>query len=196
MARSSRADTARHHEELIGAAARLFRARGVSSVSVLDVMGAVGMTKGGFYKHFDSKEALVAAAVGAAFSEHSQRLATMAEQNSRDRARTREAFVDFCLSTAHRDDPATGCPSALASSMAHSAPDGAPRAAYIEGTRTFLRELIERAVEDDEDTDADASRERALADLSTIVGALLLARATAGDPMSEEFLASARRRLD
>jgi TetR/AcrR family transcriptional repressor of nem operon len=192
--RSSRADTARHHEELIGAASRLFRERGLDSVSVPDVMGEVGLTRGGFYKHFESKEALVAAAVDAAFSEHLRRLTTMSEQNSQDRARTRMAFVDFCLSPAHRDDPAHGCPSSLASAMAQSDPDGAPRAAFIEGMRTFLGELTDRV--DDDGIDADARRERVLADLATIVGALLLARATAGDPISDALLTAARRRLD
>jgi TetR/AcrR family transcriptional repressor of nem operon len=194
MARSSRADAARHHDELIKAAARLFRERGVDSVSVPDVMGEVGLTRGGFYKHFESKEALVVAAVDAAFSEHRRRLSDMSDQNSQDRARTRTAFVEFCLSVDHRDDPANGCPSALATAMAQSNPDGAPRAAFIDGMRTFLRELVDRV--DEDGTDAEARQERVLADLATIVGALLLARATAGDPMSDALLSAARRRLD
>lgn len=196
MARASRAAAARHHAELIEAAARLFRERGVASVSVPDVMGEIGLTRGGFYKHFGSKDELVAAAVDIAFGEHLQRLATMSEQSAKDRALTRAAFVDFCLSTAHRDDPAHGCPSALADAMAHATPGGAPRAAFAEGTRTLLRELAEQADGDNADADADDQQDRILADLSTIVGALLLARATAGDPLSDAILAAARRRLD
>ena len=73
-------------------ASRLFRERGVGSVSVPDVMSEIGLTRGGFYKHFESKEALVAAAVEAAFTEHLDRLAGMSEQSDQDRARTRAAF--------------------------------------------------------------------------------------------------------
>jgi TetR/AcrR family transcriptional repressor of nem operon len=192
MARASRAAAAQHHAELIEAAARLFRERGVASVSVPDVMGEIGLTRGGFYKHFGSKDELLAAAVDAAFGEHLQRLAAMSEQSAQDQATTRAAFVDFCLSTAHRDNPAHGCPSALADAMAHTTPGGAPRAAFADGTRTLLRELAEQADGDDTDDQQD----RILADLSTIVGALLLARATAGDPLSDAILAAARRRLD
>jgi TetR/AcrR family transcriptional repressor of nem operon len=194
MARSSRVEAARHHEELVAAAARLFRERGVDSVSVPDVMGAIGLTRGGFYKHFESKDALVAAAVEAAFSEHFQRLEGMSDENSQDHARTRTAFLDFCLSTAHRDDPASGCPSALAAAMAQSDPSGAPRAAFIEGVHTFVRELADRV--DEDDADPDARQERVLVYLATIVGAILLARATAGDPISDDILTAARRGLD
>jgi len=157
-------------------------------------MNEIGLTRGGFYKHFKTKDALVAAAVEAAFSEHLQRLASMSDQNSDDPVQTRRAFLDFCLSTAHRDDPANGCPSALASAMAQADPDGTPRAAYIEGERVMLAELAERTGGDS--NDAEAQRERVLADLSTLVGAVLLARATAGDPISEDILTAARHRLE
>ncbi|HZZ45253.1 MAG TPA: TetR/AcrR family transcriptional regulator [Pseudonocardia sp.] len=193
MPRASRADAARHHDEVIKAASRLFRERGVASVSVPDVMGEVGLTKGGFYKHFESKDDLVAAAVEAAFGEHFERLEGMSDRSGRDRDETRRAFVDFCLSSAHRDDPANGCPSALASAMAHADPGGPSRAAFIEGTRTLLRELAEKAGGDG--VDRHSQEERILGDLATVVGGLLLARATAGDPISDAFLSAARRRL-
>jgi TetR/AcrR family transcriptional repressor of nem operon len=193
MARASRADAARRHDELIKAAARLFRERGVASVSVPDVMGEVGLTKGGFYKHFESKDALVAAAVEAAFSEHLERLDSLSDEHSQDWTETRRAFLDFCLSSAHRDDPANGCPSAMASAMAQCYPDGAPRAAFIAGVRMLIREMAEKAGGDE--TDSNAIEDRILGDLATMVGALLIARATAGDPLSDAILSAARRRL-
>lgn len=192
MARASRADAARHHDELIKAAARLFRERDVGSVSVPDIMGAIGLTRGGFYKHFESKDALVAAAVDATFDEHVARIEGMSDRHDRDPAQTRTAFVDFCLSPAHRDDPGHGCPSALASAIAQSDPDGAPRAAFVDGMRNLLRELAEKV---DGDTETGTQPERILADLSTIVGGLILARATAGDPLSDDILAAAKNRL-
>jgi len=193
MGRASKAEAARHHEELVKVASRLFRERGVGSVSVPDVMSEIGLTRGGFYKHFESKEALVAAAVEAAFAEHLERLAGMSEQSDQDRARTRAAFADFCLSPAHRDDPANGCPSSLATAMGYVEHDGAPRTAFIAGMHTFLRELADKASE--EGTDPEAQQERNLVDLSTIVGALLLSRATAGDWISDAILTAARRSL-
>ena len=75
MVRASRAEAAAHHEELVAAASRLFRDRGAEAVSVPDVMGAIGLTRGGFYKHFESKEALVAnAALMPLFEEMRQRV--------------------------------------------------------------------------------------------------------------------------
>jgi TetR/AcrR family transcriptional regulator, transcriptional repressor for nem operon len=193
MARASRAEAARHHDELIRAASRLFRERGVGSVSVPDVMGEIGLTRGGFYKHFESKDALVAAAVDAAFSEHVERIEGMSDAHDQDTTQTRAAFIDFCLSPAHRDDPAHGCPSALASAMSYSEHGGAPRTAFIEGMRTVLQELADKAGADD--LDARTRHQQSLADLCTVVGALLLSRATAGDPISGDILAAARQRL-
>jgi TetR/AcrR family transcriptional repressor of nem operon len=77
--------------------------------------------------------------------------------------------------------------------MGYAEHEGAPRAAFTEGMRALLRELADKA--DADGTDAGAQQERILADLSTIVGGLLLSRATAGDPISDAILAAARRRL-
>src|ERR1700761_9102145 len=118
MSRASKAAAARHHEELIEAASRLFRARGAGSVSVPDVMAEIGLSRGGFYKHFDSKEALVAAAIDAAFAQHVRRVQEIAGQQADDPGPTRAAFLDFCLSPENRDGPATGCPSPFAADVA------------------------------------------------------------------------------
>lgn len=193
MGRSSKAVAERHHHELVEAAARLVRERDLGAVSVPDVMGEIGLTRGGFYKHFESKDALVAAAVGQVFREHFQRLENVAAEQGGDPAATRAAFVDFCLSEEHRDDPGSGCPASLASGIARSEPDSAPRVAYLDGLASLLALMTERV--GDEDADPSEQREQFLGDLATIAGALLLARATAGDPVSDEFLAAARRRL-
>ena len=183
----------RHRDELVRAAARLFREHDLGSVSVPDVMGEIGLTRGGFYKHFDSKEALVAAAVAATFDEHLARIEGMSDAHSGHARRTRQAFVEFCLSPAHRDNPGTGCPSALASGIARSDPDSACRAAFIEGMRKLLDELV--ALVGEPDCDADVQRDQILLDLAMLVGALLLARATAGDPISDLILDAVRGHL-
>ncbi|WP_344609894.1 helix-turn-helix domain-containing protein [Sporichthya brevicatena] len=193
MGRASRAVAEQHHRQLIEAAARLFRERDLGAVSVPDVMGEIGLTRGGFYKHFESKDALVAAAVTQAFREHLDRLDAFSEAHDHDPIATRQAFVDFCLSFAHRDNPGDGCPSAFASGISRTEPGSAPRVAYTEGMRTLLAVLAERTATDE--ADAAVQRERIICDFSILVGALLLARATAGDCLSEEFLAAARDRL-
>ena len=98
--RRSREDKAETHRRIVDAAARLFRARGIAEVSVADVMEAVGMTVGGFYRHFDSKEDLVAAAIERASLETVARGAKQAPT----------ARVAAYLSMDHRDHPEGGCP--------------------------------------------------------------------------------------
>ena len=194
MGRVSKAVAERHHQELVEAAARLFRERDLGAVSVPDVMQEIGLTRGGFYKHFESKDALVAAAVGQAFSEHVDRLDRFASEHDHDPSSTRQAFIDFCLSYPHRDDPGNGCPSALASGISRSDLDSAPRVAFIDGLRTLLEDLAERT--GTSEAEAAAHWERTLGDFTMLVGALLLARATAGDSLSAEFLSAAHGRLD
>jgi TetR/AcrR family transcriptional repressor of nem operon len=193
MSRASRADAARHHQELIEAASRLFRERGAGSVSVPDVMAEIGLSRGGFYKHFDSKEALVSAAIDATFDQHVQRVEEFAGARERDPEQTRAAFLDFCLSTENRDCPATGCPSPFVADVARSGADDGSRAAFLRGTHALLDELREKASR--ENLDPAEHEEALLADLATTVGAILLARATTGDPLSDAILTAARRRL-
>jgi len=194
MGRVSRAVAERHHQELVAAAARLCRERDLGAVSVPDVMGQIGLTRGGFYKHFESKDALIAAAVEQAFCEHVQRVELLSAEQGHDPVAARQAFIDFCLSPTHRDDPGTGCPSALASGISRSELDSAPRKAFTDGMNTLLQALIDHT--DSGGADEDTHRERVVSNFAHVVGALLLSRATAGSPLSDEILTAVRRRLD
>jgi TetR/AcrR family transcriptional repressor of nem operon len=170
MGRVSQAQAQENRQRVIAEAGRLFRERGVDAVSVADVMAAAGLTHGGFYKQFASKEALVAEAVEAAFNQQ------QADRMNTDRA----SFLDAYLSPRHRDHPGLGCPAAgLASDVAHEGPDGPAREPFAEAIERYARWL---AGGDGED----------LATLSLLVGALTLARATAGTPVSDRILAAAR----
>ena len=80
MARSSDKDTARHREEIVAAASRLFRERGIDGVSVPEIMGAAGMTHGGFYRPFDSKEHLAALAAARAVQDQGRRVAGVPDE--------------------------------------------------------------------------------------------------------------------
>ncbi len=119
--RRSREEAAETRRNILATASRLFRARGIAPVSVADVMGALGLTVGGFYRHFASKEALVAEAIEAASLE------TVARHGPTERGAARgrraSALLDAYLSHAHRDHPEHGCPvAALCSEVAHEGP--------------------------------------------------------------------------
>src|ERR1051326_5692862 len=115
--RRSREDAAETRRSIVETASRLFRARGIAPVSVADIMGALGLTVGGFYRHFESKEALVAEAIEAAADDAALRYA-----KTREGATGPElaAALDAYLSRGHRDHPERGCPvAALCSEVAH-----------------------------------------------------------------------------
>lgn len=186
MPRVSRAVTAKHRAAIAAAAARMFRARGLHRVSVAEVMAAAGLTHGGFYGHFASKDALVAAACALGFGEGAARWSARVAEHPDD---PRAALVRGYLSRRHRDDPAEGCPlTALAADVARETADTPVKAAYLDGLKALIA-ILEAA-----EPGADA-RWEALADLATMVGALTLARAAAGDSLSDEILAAARAAL-
>ena len=173
MGRATQAQAQQNRQQVVEAAARLFRERGVQAVSVAELMAAAGLTHGGFYKHFPSKEALVAEATGRAFDELGAQL----------QATDRDALLDYYLSPEHRDDAGNGCPTAgLAADVAREPADSPARGPYANGVEGFAQWLG-----DDGDED--------LVTLSTMVGALLLARATSGTAVSDRILAAARAAL-
>jgi TetR/AcrR family transcriptional repressor of nem operon len=159
----------------------MFREKG-TAVSVVDLMKAVGLTHGGFYKQFASKEDLVDEAIAHAFDAAAKYSPTAVEEDAGDQQAARRALVDQYLSVWHRDHAGVGCPiSGFAADLGRE-PGHAAQAhrAYIKG----IRKLAARLATDDDDD--------GLAQFCTMVGALVLARATQGDPISEELLQAAR----
>jgi TetR/AcrR family transcriptional repressor of nem operon len=182
MGRVSKAQAMQNREQVVAAAARLFRERGVPAVSVADVMAEAGLTHGGFYRQFASKEALVAEAVGHAFGDRGRRLAELDERYGHDAAH--RDFVESYLSARHRDSPGDGCPAAaLCADIAREDPGSAARRPYADGVELYGRWLAAP------DGGAD------LAAVATLVGALVLARATAGTEISDRILTAARESL-
>ena len=185
--RSSRQDTEKHREAIIDAAAKLVREKGFDSVSVPDLMAEVGMTHGGFYRHFASKEALASLAFARAFSTVDNLLETATTNHPSDAKGALLEFFETYLSAAHRDDPGAGCAtSALAGDVARVAPGCAAQQAYVHGIEQTMAKL--EAVVGDTSTEA---RQQALITLSTMVGALLLSRATRGNAISDDLLSAA-----
>jgi len=191
MPRVSRAEAESHREQITEASARLFRERGVKGVSVADLMGAAGLTHGGFYGHFESKDALAGVAVARAFEQSAQKWRKRIAARPDDAAR-RAVLVEHFLSAQSIRDVGLGCPTVSLATDVSREPDGAPiRAAYHDG----FDALVDILAEVEPGPDAGARRQAALADYATMVGALLLARATEGAPLSHELLAAARARL-
>jgi TetR/AcrR family transcriptional regulator, transcriptional repressor for nem operon len=179
MPRSSNKDAARHRQQIVEAASELFRERGIDGVSVPEIMGSAGLTHGGFYRHFDSKEQLAALACGRAVAGQGRELEAL---------RNERALLDGYLSSGHRDDRAHGCPvAALSGEVARAAPDSPVRAELTAGVNGFADGIAALGGHD---------RDKALARMSMLVGALVLSRATEGAPVSDEILSAARAELE
>lgn len=164
--RMSQDEKDRSRQRILDSAARLVRERGIAGTSVADVMQAAGMTHGGFYKHFDSKESLIAAAVGGVID------GVVASLGTDDPAEAYARYRTQYLSGFHRDNPAIGCPiAALASEIGRG--DGPPREVMGRGVRQMV-EAITAAMPGE----AGDARTAALRDLSMLVGAILIARAS------------------
>jgi len=185
-------DQADHNKVAITeVSARLFRQHGVDNVSVAELMAAAGLTHGGFYGHFESKEELAGEACRWAFGRSAQRWRKrIADKN--DPGLARAALTDSYLSAQSRGGPDGSCPAtSLAGDVARKSADAPIRTAYAAGVEELLKILASV-----QDTGAPGSdREAALADFATMVGGLILAKATLGEPISDEILAAARRRL-
>jgi TetR/AcrR family transcriptional regulator, transcriptional repressor for nem operon len=175
----------RTHERILASAARLVRTRGISGARVADVMAAAGLTVGGFYAHFSSKEALVDEALRRSASLLRAHLFEKLDDKPKD-ARA-EVVLKRYLSTTHRDELERGCPfPAVISEIATSAPEHAPVVA--EQVEAFLAELTpllpkKRGLE---------RRHLAIGLLTLMYGGLGLARALKGTPLSDDVIKACR----
>jgi TetR/AcrR family transcriptional regulator, transcriptional repressor for nem operon len=185
--RVSREQAALNRDRIIDAAGALFRAKGFGGVGVADIMKAADLTHGGFYGHFASKDDLVAQASKRAMA----RAATNWERVVADASDTPfAALLKHYLSERHRDEPGKGCVfAALAADASRSGK--VVRSAFAEGLEPLL-DILTDAIPDRSKA---ARRRKAVAAMAALVGALGLARATEGTPLSDEILDAARREL-
>ncbi|MET7792000.1 TetR/AcrR family transcriptional regulator [Streptomyces sp. NPDC005248] len=183
MGRVSQAQAQENRQRVVATASRMFREKG-TAVSVADLMKAAGLTRGGFHKQFVSKVDLVDEAIDYAFGEEAAHSPVALEEPARDQEAARRTLIEQYLSVWHRDHAGEGCPvSGFATDLGRE-PDQAARSqhVYINGVRNRAARL---ATGDDD----------GMAQLCTMVGALVLARATRGNPISEELLQAARTAL-
>jgi TetR/AcrR family transcriptional repressor of nem operon len=182
--RRSKQDAAETRRRIIIAAAAEFRRNGITDTSNSDLMAAAGLTHGGFYRHFESKDQLVAEACDAAVRSMVDKFAAAAVGKSA-RRRLGAATARY-LSTDHRDDPAHGCPlAALGSEIARC--DEGVRSAATDG----FRRLVAIIAAQYEGTRPDLAKQRALAAASMMIGALTMSRIVTDPEFSSEILSQA-----
>jgi len=158
------------HERIVEAAARAIRRSGYSGTGVVDIMKDAGLTHGGFYAHFESRETMLAEAADRAGAESVATLERIASGAPPEQAL--QTLMRAYLSKEHLEGPETGCPmAALGSEMPRQAAE-VRRAA----TRR-IKEAIDLVARQLPDWGKPSAHEQALATLSTMVGALVLARA-------------------
>lgn len=180
----SREQAAHNRERVLEVAAEQFRQKGFDGISVADVMKQAGLTHGGFYGQFDSKEDLMAQACTRAFDHLMDSWKPPAQPDPAGQAKRLKKITQSYLSPAHRDHPEAGCVvAALGGEVARQGP--ALRAAVAEGIRTQLQRLEALMPQ----ATAEQRRQHAVEAYAAMVGALLLARVVADDgDLSNELL--------
>jgi TetR/AcrR family transcriptional regulator, transcriptional repressor for nem operon len=190
----SRQQAAENRLAIVTAAEKLFRERGVDAVGLSELMKAAGFTQGGFYNHFKSKDALVAAVMEKAMEDGGETYAAIID-NARsadvDPVRHR---IEAYLSPEHRANIDAGCPLSGFAGDARRLGDEA-RDVYAEGLAENLRQFA-RLIEETGGT-SEGSRSKAITLFSQMVGTLLLSRAIADvDPaLADEILDEGRQHL-
>lgn len=171
---------ANHKEQIIATAARRFRERGFDGISVAEIMKEVGLTHGGFYRHFSSKDELVAIASLRAVSETVAKWRKIADDATGDRL---EAIADSYLSLRHHDHPETGClVAALGGELSRQS--SVVKDAVTEGGRQMIDFLSGVAPGK---TKA-LRRKQAIVVFASMVGGLILARMTSDNELRDKIL--------
>jgi TetR/AcrR family transcriptional regulator, transcriptional repressor for nem operon len=184
MMRVSRAQAAENRETVIDVASRLFREHGFDGIGLKDLMKGAGLTQGAFYKQFASKEDLAAQASERAFESASRRWTAAAKANPKDPL---GAVLKLYLSMDHREERMDGCPIvALAADAARQGAD--VKAPFEAGIRARL-EILGRFI--GETDDGEEPNGKAMAILSTMVGAVVLSRAVNDARLSKRILQAA-----
>lgn len=175
------------HDRIVETAARAIRRAGYDGVGVADIMKEAGLTHGGFYAHFPSRDALLVEAIERAGRDSAAVIArSSAKRHARGGSEFR-AFVESYLSDTHLASHEVGCPvAALASEMPRQAPE--VRQASVDRIRGLLK-LVRQTM------GPDATEKGAMLAVSAMVGALQLGRAIGDNPQGRALLAASRQAL-
>ncbi|MBU6461573.1 MAG: TetR/AcrR family transcriptional regulator [Bradyrhizobium sp.] len=183
--RYSREHKLETHARIVKRASVRLREKGAHGIGVADLMKDAGLTHGGFYAHFDSREALVIEAFVHAMDRSTERWRKLAEQTPPDQRMA--AIVDSYLTPAHRDDPGHGCAiPALGAEIARESPK--TRKAFA----AKLDQMIDMLAAQIPDVSRKAARKQAAAVIATMMGTLVMARVAGNGEFSEEILNAGR----
>ncbi|HEX9292171.1 MAG TPA: TetR/AcrR family transcriptional regulator [Gemmatimonadales bacterium] len=176
----SREQAAQHRERILEAAAQRFRERGFDGIGVADLMKEAGLTHGGFYGHFSSKDDLIAEACARALAQSLARWHKVADRASGDPL---SALAGAYLTSSHRDNPGAGCVlAALGPDVSRQGP--AVRhsvTGYVRSACDLLAKLVPGKSKA-------ARRQEAISTWATLVGAIVIARAVDDRALSREIL--------
>ena len=176
--RKSKQEAAKPRERIVTVAAEEFREHGLVATGLAELMSAAGLTHGGFYRHFDSKDELIKEASAAALATILDGL-TAAAAGKRGRTGLKRVAAKY-LSTQHRDHPREGCPlAALGSELARA--DGETREAATAG---FLR-MVDILAEQFDQTHPSEGKKKASVAAVTMIGALTMSRMVTDAALSE-----------
>lgn len=186
----SQADKMQSHDRIVRIAARRFREFGLEGLSIADLMKEAGLTHGGFYKHFQSRDDLVMQALAAIREERKEMQPAKADGSQEGSKASFALFVEAYLDASHRDEPGSACPlGTLISDLARAGEDAKDLGtAWVKEDFEILATLMQGA-------NAKARRAKAIVALSAMAGALGLARAVSDDKLSDEILTEARHYL-
>jgi TetR/AcrR family transcriptional repressor of nem operon len=183
--RYSREHKQETRERIVRKASVRLREKGAHGVGVADLMKEAGLTHGGFYAHFDSRESLLVEAFAYAMDRSMEHWRKAAEQTPPEKRFA--MIVDSYLNTTHRDDPGRGCAvPTLGAEIARESPK--TRKAFA----AKLEQMIDMVAEQMIDLPPKAARKQAAATLATMMGTLVLSRIAGNGEFSNEILAAGR----
>jgi TetR/AcrR family transcriptional repressor of nem operon len=186
----SRAEKAKTHDRIVALASKRFREKGLTGIGIAELMKQAGLTVGGFYKHFDSRDELVAEAMRSALGRWKRKMQATASGGP---PLTYESLLDDYLSEAHRDHPATGCAvAALAGDIART--DKQTRALVTQEAQGSI-ELLANLLGERVGENGGAERSWAIMAYCALIGAISLARAVSDEQLSHEILKTVARLL-
>jgi TetR/AcrR family transcriptional regulator, transcriptional repressor for nem operon len=176
------------HARIVKKASVRLREKGAHGIGVADLMKDAGLTHGGFYAHFDSREALVIEAFAYAMDRGTERWRRIAEQTPPDKRLA--TIVESYLTPLHRDDPGNGCAiPTLGAEIARESPK--TRKAFA----AKLEQMIDALAAQLPGVPRKAARKQAMAMIATMMGTMVLARIAGNGEFSDEILAAGRAAL-
>jgi TetR/AcrR family transcriptional regulator, transcriptional repressor for nem operon len=192
MGRSSQEQALQNRAKIVEKASSLFRKYGVDNVSVADVMGAVGMTIGGFYKHFESKDDLIQEAFSLAFRQASASWHRVSQHEYDGAAEHAAAIVNHYF---RKKPPEQACPMiAFAPHVAGNTTDGLSADAYREGTEALFKQFIDHMKSHARDGSDPAANRDPQVLFAAMVGARFLGEALGGAEWIRSVQAAVQRR--